>query len=126
MTLFRRPGVSSDEVRRSITKAFPGLDRTISSNARMKRDILTIFDQTFAPTATLKGVSLLVALLGIATALMAILMERSREMTLMGYLGLTRQEMGKMNVYQALLMGLAAFGISVLCGLILTYIIIYA
>jgi putative ABC transport system permease protein len=34
--------------------------------------------------------------------------------------------MGKMNVYQALVMGFAAFGIAVLCGLILTYIIVYA
>ena len=92
----------------------------------MREDILIIFDKTFAPTATLKGVSLFVALLGIATALTAILMERSREMTVLGYLGLTPGELGRMNVYQAIVMGLAAFGISVVCGLVLTYIIIYA
>jgi len=68
----------------------------------------------------------LVALLGVATALMAILLERSREMIVLGYLGLTRREMGKMNVYQALVMGFAAFAISIFSGLILTYIIIYA
>jgi putative ABC transport system permease protein len=126
VALFLKPGVSSDEVRQSITGAFPGLDRTISSNARMKKDILTIFDQTFAPTATLKGVSLLVALLGVATALMAILMERSREMTLMGYLGLTPSEIARVNVYQALVMGLAAFLVAVPCGIILTYVIVHA
>jgi len=71
-------------------------------------------------------VSLLVALLGVATALMAILMERSREMTVLGYLGLTPGELGRMNVYQALIMGLVAFGIAVACGLILAYIITYA
>jgi putative ABC transport system permease protein len=34
--------------------------------------------------------------------------------------------MGKMNVFQAMIMALAAFCISVICGLILTYILIYA
>jgi len=126
VALFLRSGVSPEDVRRSITDAFPGLDRTISSNAKMKEDILAIFDQTFAPTATLKGVSLLVALLGVATALMAILMERSREMTLMGYLGLTTEEIARVNVYQALIMGLAAFFVAIGCGIILTYIIVYA
>jgi putative ABC transport system permease protein len=124
--LFLKPGASPEAARRSIVAQFPGLDRTIASNTRMKEDILIIFDKTFATTATLKGVSLLVALLGVATALMAILLERAREMTVLGYLGLTPTEMGKMNVFQAMIMGLAAFCISVVCGLILTYILIYA
>jgi len=123
VALFLKPEASAQEVRRSIVSSFPGLDRTIATNAKMRSDILMIFDKTFAPTATLKGVSLLVALLGIATALMAILLERSREMTVLSYLGLTPCQLGKMNVYQALLMGLAAFLVSVVCGLILTYII---
>ena len=126
IALFLKPGISPDEVSRSIAAKFPGLNRTIVSNTKMKDNILVIFDKTFAPTATLKGVSLMVALLGIATALMAILLERSREMTVLGYLGLTPRELGKMNVYQALVMGLAAFLISVVCGLVLTYIIIHA
>jgi putative ABC transport system permease protein len=126
LALFLKPGVSVDEVRRSIVAGFPGLERTMSSNAEMKRDILAIFDKTFAPTATLKGVSLLVALLGIATALMVILMERSREMTVLGYLGLAANQLGKMNMFQALIMGSAAYAVSVVCGAILTYVIVYA
>lgn len=126
IALFLKPTASVEEIRESILRKYPDLDRTMASNTKMKNDVLVIFDKTFAPTATLKGVSLLVALLGVATALMAILLERSREMTVLGYLGLTRREMGKMNVYQALIMGFAAFSISIICGLILTYIIIYA
>lgn len=126
VALFLKPEASPDAVRQSIVDQFQGLDRTIASNSKMKQDILVIFDKTFAPTATLKGVSILVALLGVATALMAILLERSREMQLMAYLGLTSRELGTMNLYQALIMGFAAFLISVLCGLVLTYIITYA
>jgi putative ABC transport system permease protein len=124
--LFLKPGFSPAEIRKSIVEKYPGLDRTIASNAKMREDILAIFDKTFAPTATLKGVSLVVALLGIATALMAILLERSRDMMVMGYLGLTPREIGKMNVYQALIMGFVAFPISLVCGLVLTYIIVFA
>lgn len=126
IALFLKPGASPNAIRSSLGREFPGLDRTIVSNAKMKEDIFAVFDETFAPTATLKGVSLLVALLGVATALMAILMERSRDMTVLGYLGLTPRQMAKTNVYQALTMGLAAFLVSVVCGTILTYIIVYA
>jgi len=126
IALFLTPGASVDDVRRFMVSRFPGLDRTIVSSRRMQENILAIFDKTFAPTATLKGVSLLVALLGIATALTAILLERHREMTVMSYLGLTPREMGLTNVYQALVMGLVAFVLSVVCGLVLTYIIVYA
>lgn len=126
VALFLKPDVSSEDVRQSIVGKFPGLDSVISSNTKMKDDILVIFDKTFAPTATLKGVSLLVALLGIATALMVILMERSREMTVLGYLGLAPRQLAAMNVFQALIMGFAAYAVSVVCGMVLTYIIVYA
>jgi len=126
VALFLKPGASPQKVRTRIVESFPGLDRTIVSNLEMKRNILTIFDKTFAPTATLKGVSLLVALLGVAAALMAIFIERSKEMAVLGYLGFTSKQLGKVNLYQALIMGLIAFLISIVCGLIITYIIVYA
>ena len=126
VALFLRDDSSEAEIRKSIVEQFPGLDRTIVSSSQMKNDALKIFDKTFAPTSTLKGISLIVALLGIATALMAILMERSREMRVLGYLGLTPRELGKINIYQASIMGFLSFLISVACGLILTYIITYA
>jgi putative ABC transport system permease protein len=126
LALFLKPDASAGAVRKSIVDQFPGLDRTIVSNTGMKANALHIFDQTFAPTATLKGVSLLVALLGVATALTAILVERTGEMEVLALLGLTPQELGRINIYQALIMGLVSFLISICCGLILTYIIIYA
>ncbi len=126
MALFLEPGASPNDVRAELTRMFPGLDRTVVSNTRMKEDILKIFDKTFAPTATLKGVSLVVGLLGVATALMAILMERSREVTVLGYLGLTSWETARLNGWQAVIMGVMAFAVSVVCGIVLTYIIVYA
>lgn len=126
IALFLKPGVSQEEVRKSVSREFKGLERTVVSNHEMRERVLGIFDKTFAPTSTLKGVSLLVALLGVATAMMAILLERSREIRVLGYLGLTSKEIGKMNIYQGLIMGFASFLIASVCGLLLTYIIVYA
>ncbi len=126
IAIFAKPGASLQSIREKVVSRFAGLDRSIVSNRRMKQDILAIFDKTFAPTATLKGVSLLVALLGVATALTAILIERSRDMVMLGFLGLRPAETGKINVYQALIMGLTSFVIAAICGLFLTVIIIYA
>ncbi len=126
IALFLKPGVSREDVKKSLADQFKGLERTIVSNRDMRERVLTIFDKTFAPTSTLKGVSLLVALLGVATAMMAILLERSREIRILGYLGLTSGEIGRMNIYQGLIMGFAAYLIASVCGLLLTYIIVYA
>jgi putative ABC transport system permease protein len=126
IALFLKPGATQDPVLERIVRSRPELKGAIVSNAGMKQEIMAIFDQTFAPTATLKGVSLLVALLGVATALTAILMERSREMSVLGYLGLSPSESAAMNISQAMIMGLAAFLISAVCGVILTYVIVHA
>lgn len=126
IALFLRPGVSTEEVKSDIIAEFKGLERTVVSNTQMRDTVLGIFDKTFAPTATLKGVSLLVGLLGVATAMMAILMERSSDIKVLGYLGLNSGQLGRMNIYQGLIMGLFAFLIASLCGMALTYIIVHA
>ncbi|MGC8657979.1 MAG: FtsX-like permease family protein [Desulfomonilaceae bacterium] len=126
IAIFLKPGVSQEDVKKSLAAKFKGLERTIVSNHDMRERVLAIFDKTFAPTSTLKGVSLLVALLGVATAMMAILLERSREIRVLGYLGLTSGEIGRMNIYQGLIMGFASYLIASVCGLLLTYIIVYA
>lgn len=126
VALFLKPGASREDVRAFIIEKYPNLADAVASNARMRSDILDIFDKTFAPTATLKGVSLLVALLGIASALAAIMLERRQEMTMLGYLGFKTTELVLMNVYQALLMGTAAFFIAVPCGIALSFIITHA
>lgn len=126
IALFLKPGVTVDELKLSIMDEFKGLETTVVSNSEMRQAVLAIFDKTFAPTATLKGVSLLVGLLGVATAMMAILMERSRDIRVLGYLGLTSWQLGRMNIYQGLIMGLSAFLVAAVCGTVLTYIIVHA
>lgn len=126
LALFLKTGIDPEKVKSDIVEQYPGLDRTIASNVSMRENILKIFDKTFAPTATLKGVTLMVALLGIATALMAIFIERSKEMGVLGYLGMRPTQLALMNLCQAVAMGLAAFLIACVCGSILTYIITLA
>ncbi|MEW6350100.1 MAG: FtsX-like permease family protein [Thermodesulfobacteriota bacterium] len=126
VAMFLRPGASPEQVTRDVAREFPDLGKAIVSNARMRREVMVIFDKTFAPTANLKAVTLMVALLGVATALMAILMERARDLKVMGYLGLTPREMAKMYVFQGLIMGCAAFLIASVSGTVLTYVIVYA
>ncbi len=126
IAIFAKLNASLDDLKSRIASTFPGLGKAISSNEKMRRGVLLIFDKTFAPTATLKGVSLLVALLGVATALTAILIERSRDMRVLGFLGLTPNQLGLMNVFQAMFMGLASFLIAAVSGLFITLIIIFA
>jgi putative ABC transport system permease protein len=124
--LFLKKGASVEALKTFILDEYPALADAVASNSRMRSDILNIFDKTFAPTETLKGVSLLVALLGVASALAAMMLERGKEMKALGYLGFSARELIAMQVWQALVMGTAAFLIAAPCGMLLAFIITYA
>ncbi len=51
VAIFLEPGGSMDKIRKQVATQFPGLDRTMVANSKMKENILLIFDKTFAPTA---------------------------------------------------------------------------
>ena len=74
----------------------------VTDSATIRADSLAVFDRTFAVTGVIKVLVTLVALLGVFGALMAVLLERRTDFSVLRALGLSPRQL------RALLFGLAA------------------
>jgi putative ABC transport system permease protein len=79
----------------------------IRSNRRLRQDVLSVFEQTFAVTRLLQAMSLLVAVAGIALSLLVLARERSSEVALYRALGAGRGQIFRLFVGRALGIALA-------------------
>jgi putative ABC transport system permease protein len=104
-----------------------GAERALSirSNRALKKVSLEIFDRTFRITGVLRLLAGLVAFLGVLSSLMALQLERARELGVLRANGLTPGQVWQLTTSQTGLMGLAAGLLSLPAGLTLAAIMIY-
>ncbi len=89
------------------------------------RDItLEIFDRTFAITNVLRGLALIIAFIGVLSALMALLLERGKEFATLRATGMTPVQIVKLILSQTLLMGIFAGILAIPLGLIMSDVLI--
>ena len=67
-----------------------------------------IFDRTFAITYALEAVAVIVAVIGVAGALLAVVIDRRRELGLLRFLGAASRQIRKLILVEAGLLGLLA------------------
>ena len=107
--LVARPGVSPEELRRTVLSRARGrwlLEATTTSDLR--REVLRIFDRTFAVTRALEAIAVAVAVLGIANALAAAAVERRRSFGLLRTVGASRAQLRGAVLLEGFLVGLVA------------------
>jgi putative ABC transport system permease protein len=125
-SLYLRPGADPDRVvellRRTIG-AEQGL--SIQSNRSLKKISLEIFDRTFLITGVLRLLAGFVAFIGVLSSLMALQLERVRELGVLRANGMTPGQVWQLVTTQTGLMGLAAGLLSLPVGLTLAAIMIY-
>lgn len=80
----------------------------VTVNAALRRAALRIFDRTFAVTQALRALAVVVAFIGVWSALMALQVERTRELATLQALGLAPAQMWALTLLETGLMGLAA------------------
>jgi putative ABC transport system permease protein len=109
------PGVSPDVLRVQILAAARGkFAFSILTNRLLRREVLKIFDRTFAVTWGLEIIALAVAVLGVANALFALILERRRELGLLQILGASRRQLRRSIQLEAGLIGLCALLLALL------------
>ena len=74
----------------------------------MRAEAIRIFDRTFAITYALEAVAVIVAVMGIAGALLALVIDRRREFGLLRFLGAASGQVRKLILVEAGLLGLLA------------------
>jgi len=87
------------------------------------RESMAVFDRTFRITEVLRYLSLLVAVIGVFSALMAIQLERRKEYAVLRALGLTRGQIAGLIATESALLGLLAALLAVPTGLAMAWIL---
>jgi putative ABC transport system permease protein len=94
------------------------------SGTLLRREILQVFDETFAVTTVLLLIALFVAGLGITTTLTVLVLERARHLNTLLAVGAQRRQIRSMIFWEALLMVVAGEGLGVICGFLMSYFLI--
>lgn len=94
-------------------------------NAELKRISLDIFDRTFAITAVLRLLAVGVAFLGVLSALMALQLERARELGVLRANGLTPGQVWGLVTLQTGVMGVIAGVLSLPLGAALAALLVH-
>ena len=127
LAVYVAPGSHLEVVRDEIKKAAANSQVLIFSNRDIRREAIRIFDQTFAITYALEAIAIVVAVFGIAGALMSIVIDRRREFGLLRFLGAATSQIRKLILVEAGLIGilsnLAGFALGVLLSLVLIFVI---
>jgi putative ABC transport system permease protein len=97
----------------------------VYSNFSLRKNVLNIFDQTFAITYILQFIAMAVAAMGVISSLMAIIFERRREIGVLRSVGASAVQIRNITLIEAFLMGIIASAIGLVCGLVLSMILIY-
>jgi putative ABC transport system permease protein len=117
-----------DEVVREMHELSEGRQALlISSNRELRQRSMQIFDRTFVITDVLYWLALCVAAIGILGAMLALQLERARELAIYRALGMTPGQLARMVVAQSafigLLSGLAAIPLGLLMAVALINVI---
>ncbi len=118
-------GADPKHVREEIEHAAADYRVLIFSNADLRREAVKIFDKTFAITYALEAVAVLVAVMGVAGALLALVIDRKRELGLLRFLGATSAQIRRMILVEAALLGLLANAAGLLLGFALSLILVF-
>jgi putative ABC transport system permease protein len=125
LAVYLAPRADIETVRRAIEQVAAHNDVLIFSNRDLRREAVRIFDQTFAITYALEAVAIIVAVMGVAGALMSIVIDRRREFGLLRILGATTQQVRKLILVEAGLIGLLANVAGVVLGCALSLVLIF-
>ena len=127
LAVFVTPGANVEDVRRRIQEIAAGHRILIFSDRDLRTEAIRIFDRTFAITYALEAVAVFVAVMGIAGAFVALVIDRRRELGLMRFLGASSAQIRKLILVEAGLLGflanLAGFVLGYFLSLILVFVI---
>lgn len=123
--VFVAPGASPQAVADRLRQELSGTTLRVQVNRALREQALRVFDRTFAITNALRVLAVAVAFIGVLSALMALQLERARELATMQAVGLTPGQLNRLALLETGLMGAAAGVLSLPTGLLLSLVLIH-
>ena len=126
LSLYLQPGADASEVSDRLYSAVGGRSQILfATNNVLRREVMRIFDSTFAITYALEAIAIVIAAMGVISTLITLILDRRREIALLGFLGATRVQIRRMVVIEALLIGGVSQTIGIVIGSLLSMVLIY-
>jgi putative ABC transport system permease protein len=125
LAIYVAPGFDLETLRAEVQKVIAGHYILIFSNRSLRTEAIRIFDRTFVITYALEAISIVVAVIGIAGALLALVVDRRREFGLLRFLGAATSQIRKLILVEAGLIGMLASVVGFVLGVALSLVLIY-
>lgn len=124
--VYAKPGVDVDALVAELrSRVGAEQDVLVRSNRALREASLAIFDRTFIITDVLRLLTTLVAFVGVLSALMALQLERTRELGVLRANGLTPRQLWGLVAAQTGLMGLIAGLLALPVGVVMALVLVY-
>jgi putative ABC transport system permease protein len=122
LALYLPPDVSTDRVKTDFEAKFAArYQLTLLPNREIRASVFKTFDQTFAVTYALQLIAIIVAAIGIFDTLIALLLERGRELATLRAVGASSTQIQKMTFLEFGLIGFFAWIVGVAAGVCLAW-----
>jgi len=126
LALILAPNADIDAVTADLRTRLAGFPRIqVNPSGALRQGALEIFDRTFAITAAMQLVTTLVAFIGVLSSLLALQLEKAREMGVLRALGLTLAEVRRLTFWETGLLGASAGLLALPTGYVLAWIMIF-
>ncbi|HKA22762.1 MAG TPA: FtsX-like permease family protein [Blastocatellia bacterium] len=126
MSIYLQPGADAEVVSERLSRAVDKDAQILfATNVDLRREVMRIFDSTFAITYALELIAIVIAALGVISTLITLILERRGEIAVLGFLGATHRQLRRMVVMEALLIGGVSQAIGIAIGLMLSLVLIY-
>jgi putative ABC transport system permease protein len=126
LVLFLVPHANIDSVVTDLRAELTNFPTTeVNPNGAMRQDALAVFDRTFAITTAMQLLTTLVAFIGVLSSLLALQLEKAREIGILRALGLNLAEMRLLTFWETGLLGASAGLLALPTGYILAWILIF-
>ena len=125
LAVYAAPNADRVKMRADIEASYAPRRITVFENGALRREAVRIFDQTFAVTYALEAVAIFVAVMGVAGAMLALIIDRRREIGLLRFLGAAAGQVRGMILFEAGFIGLFSQVLGVASGGLLSLVLIY-
>jgi len=124
VAVYLKPGVSLEDGQRAVERVIAGRRVAVMRNRTLRDQGVQVFDRTFAITYVLEALAVFVAVTGVGSALLALVIDRRREYGLLRFLGASDQQIRGIILFEAGLLGVVANIVGVTLGFVLSLLLI--
>ncbi len=125
LAVYLKSGTDRAKLKPLIEAAYAPRRIVVFENASLRQEAVRIFDQTFAVTYALEAVAIFVAVVGVAGAMLALIIDRRREIGLLRFLGASTGQIRKLVLFEAGFIGLFSQILGVTVGAVLSLVLIF-